>query len=596
MKIQTEIFQVTENQHGERLDKYLAASLEGRYSRQKIQDSIRKGNVLVNGKTQTVPKFVVGAGDTITADLPAPVAQLQPETVEFDVIYHDVNIAIINKPAGVVTHPETDGKTLRTSETTLAHGLLERFKALHDDESLRPGIVHRLDKDTSGLLVVGLSQQGREKLKKLFADRDVHKEYLALVHGVPDKCEGVIQSPIGRHPYKKTSMAVVPGGKEALSRYRVLYASADASFSLVAVAIFTGRTHQIRVHLSSIGYPIIGDTLYTGKDSVTRDRPATPFAAQRNTARQHSECENIPAPRQMLHAWRLKFPFVCEGVITSSSAVKIEDGYIAAECPPPRDFSDVLEKLSHTTLRIVVTGMPGSGKSSFVDDLQALGVPCFSADACVKDLYGPDGDGTRLLRMRYGDAYTNEAGVDKGALGEAMRASDVFRREIEEMVHPLVYHALNVFWEQSSCSPLAVAEIPLYFETAGSARGHMGTTEHCRASGSEDIRNRNNSCRAGASTAYNVDCVIGVECPFAIRSQRLQESRGWSPLVIQGMERWQLSEKDKMERSDIVVSNTGGRADLQAKAAEVYERLMELYRQGIQNCVSRVTALWTSDR
>lgn len=533
---------------GQRLDKYLASQLAGEYSRQKVQDYIKEGEVSVDGAVQSVPKFPLQAGSVVVIRVPVLARRLQPEDVDFDVLYHDTDIALVNKPPSLVVHPEVSAALLSEGSPTLAHGLVKRFPELGGEDDLRPGIVHRLDRDTSGLLLVGLTEEGREYLTDLFAARAVHKEYLALVQGVPHELEGEIDFPIGRHPVKKISMAVVADGKEALSRYRVIYASEDGRFSVVAVSIITGRTHQIRVHFSAIGHPIIGDTLYADKGYRVDDGLATPLVAlkkKKSMETGEDECmTNVPLPlpkRQMLHAWKLAFPYEPEHILEQTSLVQVADGWFQSTCPPPEDFIQTLESLLHKPLRVVVTGMPGSGKSSFSQCFKAMGVPVFSADACVKELYEAEGDGTRLLAMRFGETYVHEGGVDKKVLGEAMRQSDSLRREVEDMIHPLVYHALEDFWREQTGQPIIVAEIPLYFE----------------------------------SEPQPVDYVLGVSCPYETRAERLREKRGWGEDIIEGMERWQLSEEDKMARCDLVVANDGDLSDLQKKAASIVDHLKE---------------------
>lgn len=574
----TKEYTVEPDEQGQRLDKYLAVRLGGEYSRQKIQDYIKEGEVFVDGTQQTVPKFAVQAGSVVVIQVPVLARRLEGADVPFDVLYHDEDMALVNKPAGLVVHPEPSAALLSEGPATLAHGLVKRFPELGDVDDLRPGIVHRLDKDTSGLLLAGLTEEGREYLEDLFAARAMHKEYLALVHGVPEEAEGEICLPIGRHPVKKINMAVVADGKEALSHYKVVFASEDRRFSVLAVSIITGRTHQIRVHLSAIGHPIIGDGLYTeggyrleGDAGILSTAPslrgpvATPLAALRK--KKTDLCDSsgeahalwVPsAKRQMLHAWKLAFPYEPETIIDQGPQVMVEDGWLVAVCPPPSDFLNTLTTLLHRPLRLVVTGLPGSGKSSFSRYFTAFGVPVFSADSCVAELYGPDGDGTRVLSMRFGDTYVTKSGVDKRALGEAMRHSGSLRREVEDMIHPLVYHALEAFWRDNAAQPLLMAEIPLFFE----------------------------------SEAHPVDRVIGVSCPFAVRAQRLHHNRGWSDDIIRDMETWQLSEKEKMERCDIIVPNDGSVEDLREKAQKTYEVLMASYHKQVESKLAEIVALW----
>ena len=250
--LQRHEFIVPETAQPCRLDAFLGSMLrEEGVSREKIKQAVLSGHVLRNGEPYAKPSASVFPGDSIIASLPAPVTAIMPEQGELTILWHDEHLAVCDKPAGLTVHP-APGLT----EGTLAHRLLHHFPELAEQGGLRPGIVHRLDKNTSGLMLVALTETARLAMAESFAARTVKKEYLALVYGVPTKREGSITAPIGRDPKSKTKMAIVPvtqGGKEAHSEYKVLFADPENRFSLVRVAIHTGRTHQIRVHMRHIG-------------------------------------------------------------------------------------------------------------------------------------------------------------------------------------------------------------------------------------------------------------------------------------------------------------------------------------------------------
>lgn len=251
----TVTLEVSESDTGLRLDAYLATHIDG-WSRARLQRLIESGDVLVNSKVAKA-SYKVAASDEIEVELNSAPAAFTPEDIPLEIVFEDEHLIVINKPAGLVVHPAAG-----VHSGTLANALAFHFQQLSNAGSVRPGIVHRLDKDTSGLLVAAKTETAHEHLADQFRAREVFKSYVALVFGVIKQASGRIEQPIARDPRNRTRMAVVPGGRGAVSLYKVRR-SYD-SFTLLDVELKTGRTHQIRVHLSWLKHPVVGDELYAG--------------------------------------------------------------------------------------------------------------------------------------------------------------------------------------------------------------------------------------------------------------------------------------------------------------------------------------------
>jgi 23S rRNA pseudouridine1911/1915/1917 synthase len=267
---------VSPNEARLRLDQFLAKRLP-EFSRSRLQQLIRDGFVLLNDSTSR-PRQIVRGGDKIQLTEP-PMEKIEtlPEQIPLEILFEDNDLVVVNKPAGLVVHPGAGHR-----EHTLVNALLNHCSMLSGiGGKERPGIVHRLDKETSGCLVVAKNDAAHRGLSEQFADRTVQKIYLALVTGRLRKPAGVIEEKIGRHPVHRQRMsATTPRGRAAKTEYRVVRSSEQAS--LIECSLHSGRTHQIRVHLHHLGHPVLGDKVYA-------PRLAKDF------------------PRQMLHAWKLGF-------------------------------------------------------------------------------------------------------------------------------------------------------------------------------------------------------------------------------------------------------------------------------------------------
>ncbi len=261
----------------ERLDRFVAGALP-ELSRAYVQQLIESGQVLVDGQVRK-PKFKMTPGQVVTVSVPAPtVDEVRPEPIPLHIVYEDEDVIVLDKPAGLVVHPAPGHPS-----GTLVNALRHHAPEISVGGTTRPGIVHRLDKDTSGLMVVAKSDRARTTLVGQWEARTVEKGYVALVAGVVEPDEGTIDAPIGRNPQARQRMAAVRSGRPAVTHFSVR--RRYRSVSLLDVTIETGRTHQIRVHLAFIGHPVVGDALYgrPGKAEL----PAT--------------------PRHFLHASRLGF-------------------------------------------------------------------------------------------------------------------------------------------------------------------------------------------------------------------------------------------------------------------------------------------------
>jgi 23S rRNA pseudouridine1911/1915/1917 synthase len=270
---------------GSRLDAYLASHIEG-WSRARLQRLIESEDVLVNGKPAK-PSYKLREHDELEVELVATsTTSFVPESIPIEIVYEDASVVVVNKPAGLVVHPAAG-----IHSGTLANALAYHFQQLPDSGAgVRPGVVHRLDRDTSGLLVVAKTEAALENLSDQFRDRTVFKSYIALVHGRLNLNSGRIDQPLARDPANRTRMAVVRGGRSALSLYRVR--QRFDRFTVLDVELKTGRTHQIRVHLAWLRHPVVGDETYgAGRDNTIQD--AQLRARVRNLGRHFLHAEKL---------------------------------------------------------------------------------------------------------------------------------------------------------------------------------------------------------------------------------------------------------------------------------------------------------------
>jgi 23S rRNA pseudouridine1911/1915/1917 synthase len=309
---------------GRRLDKYLHGRFR-KLSRMTIQRMIKRGDILVNSRPSK-NSYEIEQGDVIDMTVPPPAPyDVTPENIPLEIVYEDDFLLAVNKPIGMIVHPAT-----RTQGGTVANALAFYCKRLaKTDDPFRPGIVHRLDKNTSGIMIVAKTEEAHWKLSLQFENRTTQKVYIAVVHGNPEFDEDLIDVPIGRHPtvydrYIATGFAERMGGKfekklskEAVTKYHVI--ERFRGYSLVELCPKTGRTHQLRIHMSHIRHPIVGDPFYGGRHISIRQVTGRP-----------EDSEEPRFTRQMLHAWRLHVTH------------PIHNTPLTLEAPLPADMAELI--------------------------------------------------------------------------------------------------------------------------------------------------------------------------------------------------------------------------------------------------------------
>jgi len=314
---------------GWRLDQFLVGQLSG-VSRSRVQQLVEQGDVLVEGKREKASlKLRGGERVVVTGQQQVTPLEARAEDIPLEIVYEDEDLAVVNKPAGMMVHAGSGATDEARSGGTLVNALLHRFGALSSvGGELRPGIVHRLDKETSGLIIIAKNDAAHEALAEMFSSRRITKTYVTLVQGVLPEDGATIQAPISRDSVRRTRMTTrrLDGARHAVSHYRVVerLETRFGAFTLARVRIETGRTHQIRVHMASISHPVVGDTLYGAPAKIV----ALPLSTNRKAAR-----EVVKLERNFLHSSELEFAHPMNGEV------------IRLTSPLPRELDDFLAKL-----------------------------------------------------------------------------------------------------------------------------------------------------------------------------------------------------------------------------------------------------------
>jgi 23S rRNA pseudouridine1911/1915/1917 synthase len=321
-------FTVPEAANGQRLDLFLAQQL-GEVSRSRVQLLLQQGGVLIDGKlAKASRKLRSGESISILGDPQPPPLRAMAEAIPLEIVYEDAHLAVVNKPAGMMVHAGSGATEDARNRGTLVNALLHYLNELSSAGGpLRPGIVHRLDKQTSGLIVVAKNDVTHARLSSMFSRRQVRKLYLALVQGDLPQERGTVNAPISRDVVRRTRMTTRrEGGRGAVSHWEVLrrIRGPYGSFTLVSVRIETGRTHQIRVHMASLGHPVVGDTLYGAASEIA------PLAGTGGLPR-------LVLPRNFLHAAELEFAHPGSGerlTLVSNLPADLKD-FMSQLMPPP---------------------------------------------------------------------------------------------------------------------------------------------------------------------------------------------------------------------------------------------------------------------
>ena len=511
---------------GRRLDLFLADRLADHdLTRSRLQALIRQGLVtLIPAEARPgdpLPPTVnlkVGhllkAGDRVAVRVPPPIPlDLIAEEVPFTLLYEDEDILVLAKPPGVVVHP-AGGHW----QGTLVHGLLHHCRNLSGiSGELRPGIVHRLDKETSGCLVVAKSDRAHHELARQFKAKEVEKIYQALLIGLISAEQGRVELPIGRHPVRRKQMAVRrEGGREALTHWRVLERFA-AGYTLVSLRLETGRTHQIRVHMASLGHPVAGDALY-GKGG-DRDRR---FAIN----------------RQWLHALHLSFNHPVSGERLRFTA------------PLWPDLEKTLALLRENVGEMLmelwgITGGIGAGKSRVAAWFAAqAGFATVDVDQLARELLQPGQAGWLALRGRDRERFFHPDGsVDRPRLRRAIFSDSRLRREIDNLLHPLIRQEMlaTVARLRREGRQRILVEVPLLYEAGWEA---------------------------------DFSRVIVVRAPAEISLARLLKRDGVSTEEAAAALAAQMVPEEKARRADLLVDNSGLWSETVARLEKI-EKILE---------------------
>ncbi len=495
-------FVIVEEQTGVRLDHFLVQKLP-EFSRSQLSASVSGGLVFVDGR-QRKNSYRLKPGELVagTAYRDDPL-EITAEKVAFEVLHDDPSLLIISKPPNLAVHPGCGNPNL-----TLVNGLVYYCQMIGGvGDPARPGIVHRLDKDTSGVMVVAKNNHVHRRLSEIFKRREVHKHYHALLHGTLKEKEGRVVAPIGRHGVQRRKMAVRrSGGKYAASAWKVIE-EFEGKYSLVEIAIETGRTHQIRVHMAYLGRPVAGDCVYGGV------RRGAVF------------------PRQMLHASRLAF-------IPPGHEKKME-----FKAPLWPDFQRVLDefrmnvKYRHLfcAMNIALTGGIAGGKSSVAECFGKIcGCGIVDTDRMCRDFLQKNERGWRKLCGKWGGRYLDPAGeVDRAALRKAAFSDVRIRMELEHILHPLVREKISERIRTARThTEIVLFEAPLLFEA-----GWEEDFDWVIAVFAEKRRVVQRLCRRDAISAQEAESIISLqmspEKKVQLADSVIDNSGAWSSTCLQ---------------------------------------------------------------
>ena len=410
-----------------RLDKFLHKLLESQgISRERIKRYIQEGHVYINAIVCTQISKKIHEKDKIDIYIPEERSLLVGEEGTIDVIDEDPSFLVLNKPASLVVHPCTS-----TPHGTLLQRVLFHYPEIADMGGERPAIVHRLDKDTTGIILLARTEQARYTFIQAFRDRTITKSYLAFVEGHTPE-HGIIEHAIRRDPLQKTRMHISHQGKPAYTEYKRIAVFPEGILpypvSFLHIYIATGRTHQIRVHLSSEGFPLLGDTLYGAHISF--------------------------AKRPLLHAYTLQFHHPLTGK------------KLFYKQRPPLDFEQTYITLSTPSTHVILTGCAGSGKSTVLQYYIDAGIPCCSADDIIEELYKEGNSIWHYFKQSYGNQFFEENGmINRAKVLNKMQISHHYKQEIERVTHSFLIEIIHSFWKRHREAPYTIIEVPLYFES-----------------------------------------------------------------------------------------------------------------------------------
>ena len=532
--------EVPPGNRGVRLDKFWADELAGEgVSRGRIKAWIESGLALVDGEVVDRGKHKLSGLEIVVLRAAPPEpgeGDAEPVAGDLDVLFEDDHVAVVDKPAGLTTHP-APGEPGPTLVNLCLHRWPDMAGGVSGMDGQRPGIVHRLDKDTSGLIAVARTEADRLALASDFAARRVRKVYLAVVHGCPARPEGTIDAPIGRHPTRKTAMAVTDkGGREARSDYRVLWTGPRGLASLVAVRIHTGRTHQIRVHMAHIGHPLLGDAVYGPRENAEWSRRDDRLATL--------------APRQMLHAF---FPLLppprqqggCDPVARAARGLPRPAGRAGARVFPGGHRG-------HAGLRQVRAALLfARGRATLLQRGRVRGNPLCAG----RRRRGHDRPAVRQ-RVHFGERRGGQARTVRGHA--RVRGG------------PARGHGAG--------PPHGAPRLRGIFPRPPRRPGRL-----CRDSAPAGV---------GLGQGAGGRGVAGVRCASDKRTGELREKRGLAPETLAVFDSWQWPEPDKLAACDLVLENAGGLGELKGEAARLAAWAGDRFRERNSEFAAWLDGLW----